>query len=270
MFHDPNDLALILVVILPFVLSTVLNKTESPALRALSVVSTIPIIYCIFLTDSRGGWLAFGVMGMVFLYLHLRNKKFAIVCAVVALPLIFAVGPSRMQTISADEGAGRGRLAAWGYGNRMLKQWPLFGAGKGRFTEFSDESREAHNSFVKCWAELGLFGYFFWLGLIVASLKDGYALSKVQSKDPDARELSRLGRASVAGMMGFLAAAFFLSRTYHQPLYVVFGLLAALRGIYERDFGKLTSGFVTRDCRYVLAAELLSIPALYLMVRVLM
>ncbi len=142
-------------------------------------------------------------------------------------------------------------------------------AGKGRFTEFSDSGRVAHNSFVHCWAELGLFGYFFWLGLIIASLKDGWAIGKITSEEPDAQEMSRLAKAGIASMAGYLAASFFLSRTYVHPLYIFFGLFAAFRSIYERDVGPLASGFVKGDCKYVVAVEVLSIPALYVLIRIL-
>lgn len=269
-FHDPNDLALILVAILPFLFSTTLNRESVMPARMLSALATLPVLYCIYLTNSRGGWLALGVMAAAYAYLCMPNKRLAAALAVVPLVAVCYFGPSRMGLLSVQEGAARGRVMAWGDGNRMLKRYPLFGVGKGRFTEFSYEGRVAHNAFVQCWADLGLFGYFFWLGLIIASLKDGRAMSKVTEEDPDAQETRRLSTAAMASLVGYLAASFFLSRTYTQPLYILFALFAALRTTYERDFGPLESPFVGRDLRYVLAAEVLSIPALYIVIRVLL
>jgi len=269
-FHDPNDLALMLVAVLPFLFSTVMSADAAGPRRVLSLGATVPILYCIYLTNSRGGWLALGVMAVAYSCLHLRNKKAGVALAVVCFAAIIALGPSRMRTMSMDEPAARNRVMAWGAGNAMLKQWPIFGAGKGRFTEFADDSRVAHNSFVHCWAELGLFGYFFWVGMIVASLKDGRALGRISSEEPEAREMARLGKAAMASLVGFLAASFFLSRTYIMPLYLLFALFACLRAMHERDYGPLESGFVMRQWRYVFAAELLSIPALYVMMRFLL
>ena len=267
MFHDPNDLALMLVAVLPFLFSTVMSADAAGPRRVLSLGATVPILYCIYLTNSRGGWLALGVMAVAYSGLHLRNKKIAVALAVVCFAAIVALGPSRMRNVSMDDPAARERVMAWGEGNAMLKQWPIFGAGKGRFAEFADESRVAHNSFVHCWAELGLFGYFFWVGMIVASLKDGRALGRISSEEPEAREIARLAKAAMASLVGFLAAAFFLSRTYIMPLYLLFALFACLRAIHERNYGPLESGFVMRQWRYVLAAEMLSIPALYVMMK---
>lgn len=269
MFHDPNDLSLMLVAILPFLFSKVLDRNSALPARALGMGAAVPMLYCIYLTNSRGGWVALAAMVMAFLYVHLLSKKVAIAMALAACVPVIALGPSRMGTIDVHEAATYNRFMAWGDGNRMLKRWPVFGAGKGRFTEFSDERMVAHNSFVHCWAELGLFGYFFWLGLVIASLKDGWALSKMTSEEAEARELSRLGKAALTGLVGFLVAALFLSRTYIVPLYLLFALFAALRSIHERDFGVLESGFVAGHSKYVFAAELASIPALYVMIRLL-
>ena len=206
-------------------------------------------------------------MAVAYAYLSLRNKKVGIALAAVALMAMVAMGPSRIGTITAEEGAARGRLMAWGFGNRMLKQWPIFGAGQGRFAEFSDDGRAAHNSFLACWAELGLFGYFFWLGLAMRTMDDARALIRAASEEPEAGELKGLAAAGPAEVSGLFAASVFLSRTYHLPLYLLFALVEAMRQLYERDFGELQSAFVSRDCRYVLAAEFVSIPALYVLIR---
>ncbi len=269
-FNDPNDLSLMLVAALPFLMGTVLNRSSGPLWRLGSAAAMVPMLYCIYLTDSRGGWLALAVMAMAFVFMHLRNKKIGILLAVLAVPLVFALGPSRMDTMSTDDDAVQGRLAAWGYGNQMLKRWPLFGAGKGRFTEFSDDSRVAHNSFVHCWGELGLFGYFFWLGLVLASFKDCWALSRAgpHEDDPDGRALSRLGQAGVASMAGFMSAAFFLSRTYQIPLFILFALFAAMHTVYQQEVRELPGLSSTADWKHLLGAEIISIPGLWLTLRI--
>ena len=314
-FNDPNDLALMLVAVLPFLLSDALSSGRSPGARIAAAGAAVPMLWCIFLTNSRGGWLALGVMLAAYAAIHLRSKQVGVALGLVVFLAIFSLGPSRVGMTTDDESS-HGRWAAWGEGNRMLKQWPAFGAGQGRFTEFSDHSRVAHNSFVHCYAELGLFGYFFWFGLVVASLKDGWALSRdslqaavdarsasaqkpsaaarspaswampamagspvhsdlspgnrrevEETAQADAIELRRLAKAGTAGLVGYLAAAFFLSRTYNVPLYILFAFLAASRTMYEKRVGTLPHAFVRRDCRYVLAGELASVPAIYLLTR---
>jgi len=268
-FNDPNDLALMLVCIVPFLVSTVFYKGSAAPARVASAASLVPILYCVYLTNSRGGWLALAATAAVYTFTHIRNKKVGVALVLAVIPLVVALGPSRMGAVSTSEKTAQVRLAFWGQGNRMLKQWPVFGAGKGRFTEFSEYSMVAHNSFVHCWAELGLFGYFFWLGLLFADLKDGWAYGKIESEEPEVQQIVRLGKASTASLTGFLAAAFFLSRTYVIPLYLILALFAALRNVYERQIGPLERGFSLSDYKYILGLELASIPAFYVLLRLL-
>jgi len=267
-FHDPNDLALILVVILPFIINTIHRPGVFPPKRFLSLLCAIAITYCIFRTNSRGGWLALGAMLAAYFCVIFAKKKLGIIVGTIAVVLLLVVAPSRMQTTSAREGSAHGRLRAWIDGNTMLKHNPLFGAGKGRFTEFSERSKVAHNSFVHCYAELGLFGYFIWLALFIASLKDAWRISKVKSDDPEQQDLSRLARVSIPALLGYMAAAFFLSRTYIPPLYILFALFAAIRGIQDRRFGPVDGAFQTKDLRLAAVAVPVSIVALYITVRV--
>ena len=293
-FHDPNDLALILIAILPFLMSKVQDKLALMPARFLSALAIAPMVYCIFLTNSRGGWLAFGVMVTTYICLRLPSKKLVIVVGALAFAVVILFGPSRMGGEGGFDRSAQGRLTAWGYGNRMLKRWPLFGAGKGRYTEFSDDSRVAHNSFVHCWGELGLFGYFFFMGLIIATLKDGRALVKLKIEpaedgsppenwdyaDPpkdglpatDLMEIRRFGHASMASLSGYLAAGMFLSRTYTHPLYMLFALVAALRvvcdGNPEEEGPSLLEGaFGKPDLKYVFFATVGTIPAGWLLMK---
>jgi len=306
-FNDPNDLALILIAVLPFLMSKVQDKLALMPARFLSALAIVPMIYCIFLTNSRGGWLAFGVMVTTYVCLRARSKKLAIVLGALAFAVVILFGPSRMGGSSLDRSA-QGRLTAWGYGNRMLKRWPLFGAGKGRYTEFSDDGRVAHNSFVHCWGELGLFGYFFFVGLIIATLKDGRALMRLKIAPPedgalpenreyanspkdvsppenwdeadppkgglpatDLMEIRRFGHASMASLSGYLAAGMFLSRTYTHPLYILFALVAALRVVCDGDLEEgpslLERTFGKPDLKHVFLATILTVPAFWFLMK---
>ena len=267
-FNDPNDLALMLVTIMPFVISAIHCHRVFFFRRLLNLLFLGAMTYCLFRTNSRGGWLAFGAMLAAYFCITLAKKKLGIVVGILAIVMLFVVAPSRMQTTSTEEGSARGRLVAWADGNRMLKANPIFGVGKGRFAEYSEDSLEAHNSFVHCYAELGLFGYFAWLAIIFAALKDAWHIGRVKSPDPQQQELSRLARVSISALFGYMAAAFFLSRTYIPPLYILFAMFAAIRSIQDRDFGPVEGWFVKKDLRLVAAAVPLSIICMYIFVRV--
>jgi len=272
-FNDPNDLALQLVALAPFLISTIVSPLQKVSRRWLAVLLLVPVLYAVYLTNSRGGWLALAAMGMAFLYLNF-SKKAGVVLAVLMLMALGALGPSRtgLANVGGDlDDSSRGRVVAWGDGNRMLKSNPLFGVGKGRFIEFSSENKVAHNSFVHTYAELGLLGYFFWLGLIFASARDMHAIAKSPAPDPDLQQLRMLARATLAGLVGFLAASFFLSRQFVITLYLFFALAAALRMLWIRAGGDQEGLFTfQRDAKFVFLLMMASIPTIWLMARYLM
>lgn len=266
-FHDPNDLALILVTVLPFLITNVWRSGHNLIVRILSAAACVPSVLCVFYTNSRGGWLALGTMLMVYVAIHARRRKLGMIIAVLVFVAIFSLGPSRLGALSSSEESAHERIIAWGEANQMLKANPLFGVGWGLFRDFTEENMVAHNSFAQCWGELGMFGYFFWLALVIASFKDSWALANVTGDYPEAPEYEQLGKTAFASFAGFIAAAMFLSRTYVIPLYVMFGLVAGLRTAYEREHGPLDRAFQNRQLRWVAVAAVVSVPALWLMIR---
>jgi len=266
-FNDPNDLALMLVAILPFLISPIHKEGANGLVRVGCVVFAGAIGYCIFRTNSRGGWLALVTMMLAYFMAHFAKKR-AVVFGIIAIVAFLMVAPSRLAETSAREASARGRLTSWRHGNMMLKQWPVFGAGYGRYMEYDEEGKVAHNSFVHCYAELGLFGYFFWLALLIASAWDAYVLGKADPQEkPEKAEISRLAKTSQASLVGYMAAAFFLSRTYTLPLYIFFGFFAAMRTVYEQDSDSSVMTFKARHLKYAFAAVPLSILGLYILLR---
>jgi hypothetical protein len=94
---------------------------------------------------------------------------------------------------------------------------------------FTDHNElTAHNSFVLCFAELGLFGYFIWLAMLLIT---GYQLSGLLKQSGETEEDQRLVRwAGVIQMSfySFLGTALFLSRTYNVGLYILLAFTVVL------------------------------------------
>jgi O-antigen ligase len=108
----------------------------------------------------------------------------------------------------------------------MLRRQPLFGVGYNSFTDHHDLT--AHNSFVLCFAELGLIGYFTWLALIVTAFRDVNQVAALPGKG--AEVVSRFYAAMLrSSLLGFLTCAFFLSRTYTPPLFLLLALCIVTR-----------------------------------------
>lgn len=194
------------------------------------------LLYAVFLSRSRGAVLA--VMLVAALVFRERAKRFRLLVPVLATGclavMLLAAGGTGGREISADDESAAGRLRAWRSGLQMLKSHPVTGVGYGRFAE-NNYGLAAHNSFVNCFAELGITGYLLWVSLLVFL---HYRLTKIveaaRDDDEEDSELSELvpwARALRFALYSCLATAFFLSRTYAPVLYTVVGLIIALDAI---------------------------------------
>jgi putative inorganic carbon (hco3(-)) transporter len=220
---DPNDFAQTMIMVMPLLL---LAYRRGAWIRNLIFIAppAAGLLYAISLTASRGS--LFGLAALSYFALRSRLSR------VKALLLLGAMGTAAFllksggREISAKEDSAGQRIDAWFEGLLMLKSSPLFGVGYGQFVEHHDLT--AHNSFVLGFAELGFLGYTAWIALIVmAFLGLQQVMNNVDKigKNHPAWLPACLLQACLAG---FLACAWFLSRTYQPTLYLLLGLCIAV------------------------------------------
>jgi len=221
MFNDPNDLGLALVLVIPFLVNELFSK------KYLLSITCLPILlYGLYLTNSRGAMLA--MVASIFSYIVLRNgSKKGIFAGLILVGLVISLGPSRIAEISATEGSAHGRLDAWYGGFQMFKSYPLFGVGRGMFTEYN--SLTAHNSFVLVLSELGLFGSYFFLSFFYIPLRwvKTDLLANTTKKNMNSENRSNCC-AAIGSLFGLLTAIFFLSRSYILLPFMIIGLIVAM------------------------------------------
>lgn len=225
-FSDPNDLALVILTVLPLMVLVVM---QSPSIfaRAYAGLVSLVFLYAIMLTQSRGGLLSLAAMA----FLIFRRKFGRIVGAVggvVVLAALVLLGP-RMNTISTQEASSYGRLEAWVVGVGLFQHSPLFGVGFRNFMEY--HFRTAHNSFVLCASELGVFGLYPWLMLLMITYKNAHFVEKELLREKQ-RGFAMYVYALRLGLVTFVVGAMFLSRTYHPLLFVLIGLCAATTRVF--------------------------------------
>ena len=259
--HDPNDLALGLVVALPL-----LRAWAGPGiLRSIGLVGlpAAALIYGVFMTHSRGGALALVVTVMVMLGRRV-GRTAAIIASAVLIAGAIGAGFGGGRELFATDDAANGRFTAWIEGIEMLKTQPVLGVGYGQFTEHHELT--AHNSLVLCFAETGLIGYFFWLGFIVITFQQLWHLPRVATK-PEDRSIAHWATTLQSAIIGFMTAALFLSRTFIPLLYLVVGLSVALVLIAQKRGLPIWSPSLPALGTFVLASEAVSILLIYVTVK---
>ena len=260
--NDPNDFAQALV--------TFAGLLSALRIRGRRVLNTLLVwmplgvmVYGVALTRSRGGLLALLSL-FFFAFRHRLGTLLSLTLATGFAFGLLALGFTGGREMSMDESS-QGRIGAWYEGIQMLKGSPIWGVGYGNFREGS--VLVAHNSFVHCFAETGLVGYFLWLGLITLTLTEVLAVSKRGQEGPEMAELAPWGRALHLSLVSFLTAALFLSRTYSPVLFLILGLGTAVSDMARRHdkvaHGTTLMGWVPR----IVGLEAVSIFVVWLSVR---
>lgn len=212
-FGDPNDLATVIVVGLALTLARLSGARPSARLGHGLLAGVL--IWGVFLTRSRGGLLAllFVLCGTALLCYPRRGV--AVGLAALVAVAVLAAGSGRMRNFDSRDPSANVRLWCWSNGLVQVKSHPIWGVGYGRFQEVSN-GRAAHNSFVLCFTEVGLLGYFFWMGALYYCFRRP---DRPPGRAPDQRATADLRGARLA-LGGYLVGAFWLSHTYLPTLYL--------------------------------------------------
>ena len=230
-FNDPNDVGMFLVMNIPFV--AYFYSRSQFYTKIMMACAGIALVYGIYMTGSRGTLLS--AIGVAAAYFIIRRAStmliiFLAVFAPFAGTLITSFGG-----LGAGDGSVEGRLDAWYAGIGMLLGNPIFGVGMGNFVE--EHIRVAHNSYIHVAAELGVLGYSLWGGVLTLNMLASYRLvrqtaaSNRDNTDTDSSNLLEeellLNRALFFSMIGFMIAAFFLSRNYVLTMFIFLGMQTA-------------------------------------------
>lgn len=222
--NDPNDFGQTVLVVLPWLFMQLPEGVSF--IRGLLLTGPWLALmgYVMSLTHSRGAMIGLAASVAFYMSAKLSRWKMMLLGGVAAVVLLSSgVIGGGDRALSGKEQSASERIDAWNDGILMLKSNPLLGVGYGNFTEH--HIRTAHNSFVLCFAEIGLFGYFLWMGLIVLAMKSlGRVIECVDPGDVHGR-YALLLRTSI---FGFLVCAWFLSRTFVPTLYILAGMAVSL------------------------------------------
>jgi len=217
-FDDPNELALLLDSFFPFVLINVFDREIGAWKRVCLVAIGIVMAAAIYYTNSRGGFVAFLAILLLFSY-----KRWGLLRGIAIGAVFFVAGllmaPSRMANMNPYEVSAEGRISAWISGLVLLKSHPILGIGYHNFSAYN-AGRAAHSATIECVTELGLIGYFVWLTLLYSSISGLVTFEKRCPSSPYRKYASILQLSFI----GFIGAALFLSMAYSPVLYILVAL----------------------------------------------
>jgi putative inorganic carbon (HCO3(-)) transporter len=287
-FIDNNGYALGTVMIMPLLIATaenldVLVPADRPAaLRWIRRGFWLAVPLCsltVISTFSRAGFLALVAATLVFVALHRRRVRSALmVSALVVGGLMFVPLPEgyadRVETIQTYDEVGDvsaiSRPHFWQVAMAMANAQP-FGVGLRNFEfaydkyDFSDgrygRGRSVHSSHFQVLAELGYFGALIWIGLFAAALFYAFRV-RARSRTPglwpsEARFLATVSTALVTSMVGFLVGGGFIALALNDVTWLTFALVAAL----DRLSAQLCADAEARTKPIAVSSPIAALPA---------
>jgi O-antigen ligase len=263
-FGNPNDLALNMVVFLPFALLWMFRTNAPVVKRAAGAICALLMLGTIVLTKSRGGALGLAAMMGVLTVGSIRLKPSIAAAALAALLLALPMAPSsfwdRMASItdaSKDPtGSRQARLDLLSEAWNVFLDHPVLGIGLGQFVNYDpDGRREAwhvtHNALLQVATELGVVGLAPFCFLMVSGARAALEARRRVTGDtsrrrsrgqpgprphavPPARGDDRLVAAAAAvgpSLVGWFVCALFASVALNWTLYYVLAIAAATRDV---------------------------------------
>jgi O-antigen ligase len=246
-YGNSNELALAIDLSLPLCLAFALT-TRSFWKKLAWTIAMLAMVYAVFLTASRGGAIALGVVVLVCLYqLGVKSRRFYLLLLIpVAMMVIWLYGGNslqqRFEQTSIDPEANYQSTSASMSAQqrkellfkslKVTAQHPLFGVGPGNFAIVSGVWLATHNSYTQMSAEGGIPAFL----LYVLILWRGIANIRDVSKYPKAGKRIRLfSMALGASLAAYLIGSFFASVAYQIFPYCLIAYTGVLRLIVQRD-----------------------------------
>lgn len=253
--NDPNDTALFLATMIPIAIALFLSL-RSRAPRLVLALAILVMTAAIFVTYSRGGFLALST-GTAFLIWKLgRRAPIATASCVAVAVLVLAVSlpPNYVERLASitdasrdTRGSATSRRALLDRSVEVALAHPLTGVGMGNFPQLSIRGYASHNAYTQVAADMGLPALAIYLAFILVPLarlrrveRETRALSRTH---PDYKRLHFLAIGLQTSLISFMVGSFFLSVAYYWFIYYLVGYAVCVGRLYETGPGRIVGTF---------------------------
>jgi len=244
--QNPNDLALMLNLILP--LAIALFLTGRPKTRALLLGLIALDAAAVILTFSRAGFLTLATTIALYVARLLGRPRgrgiaiAAVVLVLIAVPFLPGGYMERLSTITDIKtdptGSAQERWADTIAALRFILHHPVVGAGVGMNILALNEVRgpewkQVHNVYLEYAVDLGIPGLVLFVMLLLGCLRAAAGARRTAGA-AGSGEPALLAEGLQASLIAFAVAAVFHPVAYHFYFYYIAGLALAARGVIAR------------------------------------
>jgi hypothetical protein len=252
MLGNSNDLAMQLILGLPFILYLALDKHRAKVIRLLAGAVVPVLLYVVLRTGSRAGLIALVGMGIMLFFRSSAQRRLGMI---VAAAILAAATPlllnqdlrERYGTIlSGTSGQNMSEVASSAAESQLTRtelivhaivltaQNPIFGVGMDQFAPASATLSNAHGQ-AAMWhpvhsflflvmAETGIPGAFFYTSAVVFCMIAVFKISRFTRNRKDLGIASEVSEALLYSYVGFIICMFFSpgAYLYHFPMIAAF------------------------------------------------
>jgi hypothetical protein len=259
-FANPNDLAQVLLMGLPFWWLTAADPGMDKIRRIAAAAIGILYLGVMARTGSRAAMLATAATTLVFFFKASNRSRLVMAAgaaiglaiAAIALPNDLRVryftlfGADNAERMSEQEQARVEEAISSAYARAHLLEasinltitHPIFGVGPGMFQVGEQDLaasmgqrpswHESHNSYTQVSSEAGLPAFFFYMGVLVLSLKTTFGIYRRFRACPDSWRLANAAFAVQLSLISYVVVTFFVSSAYDVFLPCLAGLSVCL------------------------------------------
>ena len=238
---DPNYEALSLVMAVPLAI-WLIRYDQRNSWKWVGRICSPILAFAVFVSQSRGGLLALGVMAAL-AWMNSERKAKLMLGFAAATAVMFAISPGDMikrieqiqvqgEASTGAEVSTRARVELVRAGIRMMEEHPVFGIGLDQFksvefhynamlADLAPDPKIAHNTYIQLGAEGGIPTLVLYLAIMGVTL----ATCRKTQKLPGAPEnFSALALSFQIGLIGIMVAEFFLTAQYVKEIWVFISL----------------------------------------------
>lgn len=259
-FANPNEMAQAILIGIPFWLGMT-KRAQSPVSKLLAACVLLVMVYIISKTGSRGALISFAALYLVVLY-HasaigkaglLLVGSLSLCVAIAFLPsalkdrykTLFSQDKPEVEEVGEDallvsaESSTASREHLFRQSLILTARHPIFGVGVGQFSvaenalAISQGLRKGswlgtHNSYMEVACETGLVGLFFFVSVMVLSMKKAHALYNATKHNFALRDVSTQAEALFLSLLCLAITDLSIHASYTMLLPVLAGLTVSL------------------------------------------
>lgn len=250
-YADPNDLALAIILSLPFCL-VLLFLSRTIIGKIFWSVSMLVMVYAVFLTGSRGGFAAFIVVVAICLWefaIRGRRRYLLLIAAAAGVVLWQFAGGMLAERLRGtfdpnDEltpayASAQMRQQLFWRSVEITKEHPLLGVGPGNFAQVSGVWHTTHNSLTLLSSEAGIPALILYVMILWCGFRNLRAAMRFTRGHT---ESSALVRGMYASFCGYLVGSLFLSWAYLFLPYILVAYTTPLLSIARKSFAQVRNG----------------------------